>query len=116
MQGVREVLLWLRDFGVSCAALKRRLDNSPSVATAAKLRARPSVAVAEANFAALRDELSMSDKQVRRAAWRSGRAACSLPRLDCVHPLHVCRELILMLPGCVCSAFHFLAPRATEST
>ena len=65
MQGVRDVLLWLRDFGVSCAALDRRLDDPPSVEDAGKLRTRPSVAVAEANFAALRDELFMSDKQVR---------------------------------------------------
>ena len=107
-QEVREVLLWLRDFGVSCAALKRRLDNPPSVETAAKLRARPSVAVAEANFAALRDELFMSDKQVRRATLCNGRDACGLPRLDCVRPLHPCRRLILTSPCWVCGACRFL--------
>ena len=42
--------------------------DPPSVHDAGKLRTRPSVPFAEANFAALRDKPLLSDKQVR---WQS---------------------------------------------
>ena len=57
MQALPELLEWLKTLGLSDAALVRMESGV--------FRVPPSLTVARANYAALQDELLMSDAQVR---------------------------------------------------
>ena len=75
-QEVAEVLQWLSNMGVSGPAFDRltmRLQSPYPF----KLREQPSVAITEANFAALRDILHMTDTRVRLLIKATLLSACA---------------------------------------
>ena len=67
---------WLADFGVASPAFNRLRERLQAPQGAA-MKDQPSVVKAEANFATLREELYMTDRQVRSAP----ACACRAPRV-----------------------------------
>lgn len=72
LQALAELFDWLEDFGLSGNRFKSQKQiilhiGQPASASPIvdRMRQLPSLATAQANFAALREELHMSDAQVR---------------------------------------------------
>ena len=81
VQELGELMQWLADLGLSSPAfarLRERLAAPQGVA----MEQQPSVARATANFATLREELFMTDSQVRSEAI-AGRRVCEAAGVRC---------------------------------